>query len=206
MSSKVGAEASASSDGFVDLSPGNGNALRPLTLSADDVEFSFAVPCQPFEAWVAADVVREEFQRSVAGTKSAEAVVDDEDEVKGVEELSEAKMVLAAKFLGFLASRPSCRSSTYELSLLQHAWTSFNSEFLGKDKSIHETVAPLDSEDRSATLRAFFEAFTLLEGPSAASPSLTVPKLFQLSAAGTAELHAIFGGQGNNEVSDFRLS
>ncbi|EPQ27448.1 uncharacterized protein PFL1_04986 [Pseudozyma flocculosa PF-1] len=203
----VAAQGSPSDDSYVDLSSvssqngSNGSLLRPLTISLKGVEVRIAVPAQPFEAWVASDVAREEFQRSLL----ASAVEADELEVMGeqdadsVEELAKSQVALLAKFLGFLAARSSAKSTAHELGLLQHAWISFNNHFLGEGKSVHDIAATLDLDVRSSVLRAFFEAFVVLESVGRATPGLRRPKLFELSAAGSAQVHAVFGGQGNNE-------
>ncbi|CBQ73371.1 related to fatty acid synthase, beta and alpha chains [Sporisorium reilianum SRZ2] len=204
-----------SDDSYVELSTtssqssgnGNGTLLRALTVaSTTGVEVQIPVPSQPFDAWIVADVLREEFQRSLAASPEANDVleVQDEQDQAGAADkaVSEAKVSLAAKFLGFVASRVSLKpaSSSHELNLLQHAWTHFHDEFLAQHGSVHDLVAAIDSDLRTPVLRSYFEAFVLLESTDKAKPSLVTPKLFSLSAQNKAEVHAVFGGQGNNEA------
>ena len=204
-----------SDDSYVELSSqssgngnGNGSLLRALTIaSPSGLEVQIPVPSQPFDAWIVADVLREEFQRSLAASPEAVDVleVQEEQEVAGAAEKAagEAKINLAAKFLGFLASRASVKTSSHELNLLHHAWAHFYEEFLAEHGSVHDLVAAIDSDLRTPVLRSYFEAYVQLETAGKAKPSLVTPKLFSLSAQNKAEVYAVFGGQGNNEVSTF---
>ncbi|SPO24499.1 related to fatty acid synthase, beta and alpha chains [Ustilago trichophora] len=203
-----------SDDSYVELSSqssgngngnGNGALLRALTIaSTSGLEVQIPVPSQPFDAWIVADVLREEFQRSLAASPEVTDVleVQEEQEVAGAAEKAagEAKINLAAKFLGFLASRASVKTSSHELNLLQHAWAHFHEEFLAEHGSVHDLVAAIDSDLRTPVLRSYFEAYVQLETAGKAKPSLVTPKLFSLSAQNKAEVHAVFGGQGNNEA------
>lgn len=203
-----------SDDSYVELSSqssGNGNGhgslLRALTVaSTSGVEVQIPVPSQPFDAWIVADVLREEFQRSLAASPEATDVLEVQEEQEAAagaadKAASEAKVNLAAKFLGFLASRASVKTSSHELNLLHHAWAHFHEEFLAEHGSVHDLVAAIDSDLRTSVLRSYFEAYVQLETAGKAKPSLVTPKLFSLSADNKAEVHAVFGGQGNNEVS-----
>lgn len=206
-----------SDDSYVELSTtssqssgnGNGSLLRALTIaSTSGLEVQIPVPSQPFDAWIVADVLREEFQRSLAASPEATdalEVQEEQENAAGAAEkaASEAKINLAAKFLGFLASRASVKTSSHELNLLHHAWAHFHEEFLAEHGSVHDLVAAIDTDLRSSVLRSYFEAYVQLETAGKAKPSLVTPKLFSLSADNKAELHAVFGGQGNNEVSTF---
>jgi hypothetical protein len=206
-----------SDDSFVEVSDtssqiganGNGLHLRPLTLtSRTGLEIQLAVPSSPFEAWIAADILREDFQRSLTASPFEPHVLkvqDEEDNVTDSDNDSrEAKVALAAKFLGFVASRTSAKSSNHELNVLHYSWIHFNEEILGENNSIHDLIATVDSDMRTPILASYFEAFTRLESIGKVRPALKTPQLFALSAQGKAEVHAIFGGQGNNEVSVFR--
>lgn len=205
-----------SDDSYVELSAtssqssgngtGNGALLRALTIaSTTGLEVHIPVPSQPFDAWIVADVLREEFQRSLAASPAAIDVLEvqeEQDQAGAAEKAAgEAKINLAAQFLGFLASRASVKTSSHELNLLQHAWTHFHDEFLAAHGSVHDIVAAIDSDLRTPVLRSYFEAYVQLESANKAKPSLITPKLFSLSAQNKAEVHAVFGGQGNNEVS-----
>lgn len=206
-----------SDDSYVELSTsssqssgngtGNGSLLRALTIaSTSGLEVQIPVPSQPFDAWIVADVLREEFQRSLAASPEATdalEVQEEQDDAAAAanKAAGEAKINLAAKFLGFLASRASVKTSSHELHLLHHAWAHFNEEFLAEHGSVHDLVAAIDTDLRTPVLRSYFEAFVQLESAGQAKPALVTPKLFSLSAQNKAEVHAVFGGQGNNEVS-----
>ncbi|PWY99602.1 hypothetical protein BCV70DRAFT_109981 [Testicularia cyperi] len=184
---------------------GNGSLLRPLTVaSTSGVEVQIPVPASPFDAWIVADVLREEFQRSLAAAPAEVDVLEVKDEQEEASASDkgarEAQVALAAKFLGFLAARPAVASSSHELNLLQHAWAHFNDVLLGESRSVHDLVAEIDTDLRTPVLRSYFEAFAQLEIVGKVKPALKTPKLFSVSADNKAEVHAIFGGQGNNEV------
>ncbi len=186
----------------------NGTLLRALTIaSTSGVEVQIPVPSQPFDAWIVADVLREEFQRSLAAAPEVTDVleVQEEQEDAGAADKAagEAKVSLAAKFLGFLASRATVKSSSHELNLLHSTWIHFHDHFVAQRGSVHDLVAALDTDLRTSVLRSYFEAFAQLESAGKAKPALITPKLFSLSAQNKAEVHAVFGGQGNNEVSSF---
>lgn len=213
-----GIKTTPSDDSYVELSAtssqssnnSNGLLLRALTIaSATGIEVNIPVPSQPFDAWIVADVLREEFQRSLASSEANDVLeVQEEQEQAGAADKAagEAKINLAAKFLGFLASRATLKTSSHELNLLQHAWAHFHDEFLATRGSVHDLVAAIDSDLRTPVLRSYFEAYVQLESAGQAKPSLITPKLFSLSAQNKAEVHAVFGGQGNNEVSCIRFS
>ena len=200
-------ELSTSSSQSSGNSNGNGSLLRALTIaSTSGLEVQIPVPSQPFDAWIVADVLREEFQRSLAASPEVTDALEVQEEQENAAGAADkaanvAKINLAAKFLGFLASRTSVKTSSHELSLLQHAWAHFHEEFLAEHGSVHDLVAAIDTDLRTSVLRSYYEAFVQLETAGKAKPSLVTPKLFSLSAENKAELHAVFGGQGNNEVS-----
>lgn len=206
-----------SDDSYVELSSqssgngnGNGTLLRALTIaSPTGLEVQIPVPSQPFDAWIVADVLREDFQRSLAASPETTDVLEVQEEQDDADSAAkvagEAKMNLAAKFLGFLASRASVKTSSHELNVLHHAWSHFHEDILAEHGSVHDLVSAVDSDLRTSILRSYFEAFAQLESAGKAKPALVTPKLFSLSADNKAEVHAVFGGQGNNEVSFLTL-
>lgn len=205
------AKGSPSDDSYVDLSAtssqsgANGVVLRPLTIASPaGLEVQVPVPSAPFDAWIAADVLREEFQRSLAASPEQNDVLEVKEELDQaglVQKAREAQISLSAKFLGFLASRVSAKSSQHELNVLHYSWIHFHNDILSEHSSVHDLIATLDTDLRTPILRSFYEAFVQLEKVSKVKPALTTPKLFGLSAHGKAQIHAVFGGQGNNEVS-----
>lgn len=205
------AKSSPSDDSYVDLSATssqsgtNGSILRPLTIASPaGLEVQIPVPSSPFDAWIAADVLREEFQRSLAAAPEQADVLEVKEELDGADlakSAREAQISLAAKFLGYLASRVSAKSSQHELNVLHHSWIHFHNEILTENSSVHDLIATLDTDLRTPILRSFYEAFVQLENVSKVKPALATPKLFGMSTRGRAQIHAVFGGQGNNEVS-----
>lgn len=201
--------------------------LRPIILSSStNAGATFVrvpVPFEPSSAWVAAEVVRDEFHRYLAKNKNADAAINAEQEQQAAQDAAEgddeevdtakaaaasrgARAVLFAKFFGFLAQKLRAievSASTHEVEVLYRAWIQFRSEFLGTDNDIHNLVYSIvDIEQRPIVLRDYFEAFVLLEKLGKVNAkSLSTPKLFGLIEQQKAQAFAVFGGQGNNEVS-----
>ncbi|KDN47732.1 hypothetical protein K437DRAFT_273590 [Tilletiaria anomala UBC 951] len=73
-------------------------------------------------------------------------------------------------------------------------------------QEIHTLASKFDAESRDTVVRAYFEAFALLEKVAVSgdkdvpTPVLPTPKLFTLAEQGQATVFGIFGGQGSNEV------
>lgn len=212
-------------------SPGpTGEARRPLQISTASTQVRIPVPVVPYEAWIAAVVLRDDFHRSSdtiwsAAERDALAIKeeqaqeqDDEDEggsssaqaqAKKKQKSTEARLVLTAKFLSFLAGKieGSKRSSNdHEFKVLESAWSFFHKQFLGDQTDIHKLSTTLDVDVRSSVLCAYYEAYVLLDSAGAAVAGIETPKLLQLAEQGGAELFALFGGQGNNEVSFYCLT
>ncbi|PWN46686.1 hypothetical protein IE53DRAFT_14180 [Violaceomyces palustris] len=209
-------QGSPSDDSYIELasdSSQNGNngaglPFRSLTISSSAKnQLRIRVPAQPYDAWVAAEVLREEFQGYLQSKPKQDDVVEVEEEEDQVADaskgLSEARVSLAAEFLGFVAARVAgpLKSSSYELGLLQSAWLHFHQEFLGDSQNVHLLASSLDAESRVSVLRSYYDALVQLEASDKVTPSLRQPKLIELAASGSAQIHAVFGGQGTNEVS-----
>lgn len=227
-----------SDDSYVDVvssptgdSPHGPEARRPIQLSTASIQVRIPVPVSPYEAWIAAVVLRDEFHRNLASLQSteekdalaikdeeAESAADQEAEAEEHDETSsrekelaatrrrqkrlEAQIILTGKFLGFLASKFNTSSSNpltitgnYEANVLQCTWVFFQRQFLGDVVDIHKLASTLDVDVRASLLRSYYEALILVD------TDIQTPKLLRLAKDGGAEIFALFGGQGTNEVS-----
>ena len=206
-------------------SPSQGvEARRPIQLSTASTQVRIPVPVAPYEAWIAAVVLRDEFhrasqnlwsdsEREVLESKDEQARDGEEDEsesssaqlqAKNKQRSLEARLVLTSKFLSFLAAKVEGSkkgSQTHEFKVLESVWVYFSKHFLGDDTDIHKLAATLDVDVRSAVLCAYYEAFVLLDAANAAVPAISTPKLLTVAEQGGVEIFALFGGQGSNEVS-----
>ncbi|MCO5566161.1 hypothetical protein L7F22_019837 [Adiantum nelumboides] len=232
---KLPVEARAfSDDSYVDVysssssamaSPSSGDARRPIQLSTANTQVRIPVPVTPYEAWIAAVILRDEFHRALSSLQNdaereildnkeepaAQQVedVDDQDaeqaarlQAKRKQRATEARIILTSKFMGFLAAKLEGKAakSNYESKVLECTWNYFNKQFLGEHTDIHKLTASLDIDVRTSVLRSFYEAFTLLETAGVASPGISRPALFNAVDKSEAQVFALFGGQGNNEV------
>ncbi|UZJ56206.1 hypothetical protein CBS101457_005526 [Exobasidium rhododendri] len=203
----------------------SGDAKRPLQLSTASTQIRIPVPVAPYEAWIAAVVLRDDFhraspsiwseaERDALAVKEEIAEEDEEEEEEGQsssiqkqakkkQKSLEARLILTSKFLSFLASKIEVgkkATSTHEFKVLESTWHYFNKHFLGDAIDVHKLVSPLDVDVRSLVLCSYYEAFVLLDATNAAVPGIQTPKLLTLAQQGGAELFALFGGQGSNEV------
>jgi fatty acid synthase subunit alpha len=93
-------------------------------------------------------------------------------------------------------------SSTY--SVLLASLSHFTANFLTASNSdVHSLVQSYDPDSRKEILSAYFKALSLLESKygKAAVPKQPKSGLFAAAEKGEAEIYALFGGQGTNEVS-----
>lgn len=147
------------------------------------------------EAWVAAEILREEFLHSEEDVSAVETTEE-------LEDASEASAELFARFLAFTAAQiggQNSRSAAYT-AVLTSAFAAFTDAYLSKE-DIHSLTAAFDTDARKTVLSAYYRALATLEeqgvsdiprGPSSA--------LLDAAAAGKASIYALFGGQGTNEV------
>lgn len=203
--------------------------VRPIIVSSSSKAGAtfvrVPVPFEPAGAWIAAEVIRDEFHRHLAKHQNDDASInveqeqaaaeaaaagEDVDPAKAAAASAGARVILLSKFLGFLSQK--LRSidaprTSHEVEVLYRAWLQFRADFLGSSTDIHSLVlSTVDVEQRSSVLRDYYEAFALLEKVGKAdAKSIQTPKIFDLVEQGKAQAFAIFGGQGNNEVSWRRL-
>lgn len=228
----VGARA-YSDDSYVDVissssagtSPSSGEPRRPIQLNTAGTQVRIPVPVAPYEAWIAAVILRDEFHRALTslqneaerealdskdGDEAATAGIEEDDaqavaklQAKRKQRTAEARIVLTSKFMGFLASKLEGKAvkSSYESKVLESVWHYFNRHFLGREVDIHKLAAPLDNDVRPAVLRAYYEAYVLLDNAGVASPGIPLPHILTRADKGESQVFALFGGQGSNEVS-----
>lgn len=232
------ANSNSGSSGYVDVvgpnSPGSdvsatsSNLLvsetsRPIIISSSSKAGAtfvrIPVPFEPACAWIAAEVVRDEFHRFLVKTQNEDSSINAEQEQKAAEDAAAgvdidrakaasasngARIILSAKFLGFLSQklRAADSSMRHELEVLTRAWLQFQADFLGSTNDIHKLVnTAVAIDQRPTVLRNFFEAYIVLTSSGRLNTkALKTPKLFDLVEQDKAKAFAIFGGQGNNEV------
>lgn len=174
---------------------------RPLVLHSTSARVSLPVPASPLSAWVASEVLAQDFHDSRAGLDDDfVAPVDEDDEV--VEPTNEPQVKLLARFLSFAAGKVTSSTSNSDLSqVLLAAYDRFNELFLGAT-NIQSLVEGYEPEIRAEVLQAYYKAFAAARatlGDSKVKVANT-SALLEASKDGKAEIYALFGGQGVNEV------
>lgn len=196
-------------------------ATRPLVLHATaaaaaasepSATVAIPIPVAPYEIWMVAQALNERFARqppSVVLPADASA--------------EHTQVALCASFLRFLAhtvhSQRAAQAADVppEVKVLQHAWFAFNTTFLhlaptGQpgpgSRDVHQLTASLDTDARVAVLRAYFDAYVLLDAfknrdDSFREMHLPTPLLLRLAQQDKAKVFGVFGGQGTNEVRQF---
>ncbi|KAG8770032.1 3-oxoacyl-[acyl-carrier-protein] synthase, partial [Ceratobasidium sp. 428] len=174
---------------------------RPLVIQAGTARICFPVPATG-SAWIAAEVLREEFKHEYV-PRDVPQVDQSEDEPKvNLTVALEAQVELASAFIGSIASKieSDAQSTPARVQVLQAATTHFTSEFLSK-RDIHTLAATFDSDVRKQVLTSYFLAINALETHAPEHvPRAPQSALFNAAASGEAEIYALFGGQGTNEV------
>lgn len=183
---------------------------RPLVLlhPSSQTRLSLHVPSTSQE-WIAAEVARDTFQDwlhaeekggNLIGFEAAEVDEDEADDAT----FDEKELVLNSYFLSHVASLlpfPQTATSPSTAAVLLAAFNHFSATFLhGTD--IHTLGAGLPAPVRALVISSFFVAKTKLqvEGLGKVLPRQSEAALLQKVSAGQAELYALFGGQGMNEV------
>lgn len=177
---------------------------RPLVIHSPAARVSIPVAASPLSAWVQSETLSQQFHDSRIGQDDEQPVVEEELEEGAVRPppSNEPQVKLLARFLGFTADRLSSETNSEVSQVLSSAFDRFNELFLSST-SIHTLVEAYEPEVRAEVLSAYFKAFAigrkeLGEGKlKVAHPSA----LLGAANAGQAELYALFGGQGVNEVS-----
>jgi len=175
---------------------------RPLVLHSLTTRISIPVPASPLSAWVASEVLAQDFHDSRVGLDDEPKPVESEEGAVQTPVSNEPQAKLLARFLSFLGDRQSVAASSEVADVLLAAYKRFDELFL-PFANIHSLVQSFEPETRSEVLKAYFKTFTMAReafGDSkvkVAHPSA----LLEAAKKGEAELYGLFGGQGVNEVS-----
>lgn len=192
--------------------PNHTASTRPLVLLNEAIKVSLAVPSsQPI--WTAAQIATDSFHDALKlGLASGEMIgfdvieldEDDPDQAKKDDE-REKELVLTVHFLLHLAQLlefPS-ETSAATASVLLATFTYFSTTYLIKDGvEVHTLAATFPAPIRSLILSAYFSARSKLHvaGSSSHLPPVIIGGLLEAAREGKAEVYALFGGQGMNEV------
>lgn len=179
---------------------GGAAPTRPLVLHSNAARVHILVPAEPLSAWVASEVLAQEFHDSGLNKDDDVPAVDEDDENPAPPSI-EPQVKLLARFLSFAADKVAKSGSQEDAQVLLAAFDRFNELFLSS-VNLHTLVQSFDPEPRAEIITAYFKAFAVARnalGDKAvqiAHPSA----LFEAAKTGDAEVYALFGGQGVNEV------
>lgn len=188
--------------------PGHSTSHRPLVLLGPAAtRVSIDVPSRASE-WIAAEVARESFAEWLAAEEDNlegfEVIELDEDNEGGAEaDVKEKQLVLICYFVQHLSELLSIPSGTSPATaqVLLAVYLHLSADFINPDDA-HSIAAVLTAPIRNLLLSSYYAARTRLEAADLGDdlPDRSVSGLLAQSSAGTAELYALFGGQGMNEV------
>ncbi|TXT15634.1 hypothetical protein VHUM_00137 [Vanrija humicola] len=175
---------------------------RPLVLHSKAARVHVLVPAEPLSAWVASEVLAQEFHDELANIDDdAVAPVDEDDDEAASKPVSnEPQVKLLARFLKFVADNVAATSSKETAEVLLASYNRFNELFL-PSVSVQTLVQSFDPEVRAEILTAYYKAFAVARKVLGDSKVKIAHKPALITAAqdGSAELYALFGGQGVNE-------
>ncbi|KAL7423454.1 hypothetical protein Q5752_001034 [Cryptotrichosporon argae] len=176
---------------------------RPLVLHSTLARVQILVPASPLSAWVASEVVAQEFHDAAIGQDDAPlALEENEDGTVSTPAgaSNEAQVKLLARFLGFVADKVGKGGAQAELAtVLLAAYTRFNELFLASD-NVHTVTQAYEPASRAEVLKAYYNAFAVARAAFGDAVQIAHPSaLFQAAKEGNAELYGLFGGQGVNE-------
>jgi len=199
-------------------------STRPLVLSNLPTGTRVHLPV-PESNYVAAEILRDVFTRYLDDNEDAKVALafdevdtseenSDEDAGSSSTAISSAKaqlkkdrqLVLLALFLRLVASPAHTNSSKnsraeVNISILQAAVTYLVDAFLEPQSiDIHALAFKLDTEQRRIVIRSYFEARTVLSHAGKTNLSSGPLSKLLMDKDGKAVIHAVFGGQGTNEV------
>ncbi|KAK9695378.1 fatty acid synthase alpha subunit Lsd1 [Basidiobolus ranarum] len=157
-------------------------SFRPLTVKFGKTEITILIPN---DIWVSAEQIREDFQATYKPTDPTS------------EELTVIE--LAAKFLSYAIENNKKDEHLQLLPVIQVVFSHFREQYL-KSNDVHAITKNLVHEARIAVIKAYFEAYVLLNDQGLIEKNIA-PKsaLFTATEEKRASLFAIFGGQGNIE-------
>ncbi|KAL1666812.1 acyl transferase domain-containing protein, partial [Schizophyllum commune] len=167
---------------------------RPIVVALGSARLSIPVSTDK-DAWIAAEVLRDEFTHDQAAEDAIETTIE-------LENPHEAAVELAAKFLAYITANLDAdqESAPARTSVLLHVFKFFTSAYLAS-KDVHSLAASFDTDVRKVVLKAYFGAYAALEARAVPDiPKQPQSALLTAAAEGSASVYAIFGGQGTNEV------
>jgi len=180
-------------------SSGPSSPTRPLVLHSQSARVHILVPASPLSAWVASEVLAQEFHDSDLAHDEAPAPVEDDEDAVAKPRSNEPQVKLLARFLSFVADKV---NSPETAQVLLAAYNRFNELFLSS-VNVHHLVAEYDPEIRTEVLTAYFKAFAVARKALGDNVKIAHPlALLEEAQKGKTELYALFGGQGVNEVSN----
>lgn len=173
---------------------------RPLILHSPSARVSVPVPASPLSAWVASEVLAQDFHDSRVGLDEQKPLETEEDEQ--LLPSNEPQVLLLARFLSFVADKVSSEKGSELSEVLLAAYNRFNELFLSSI-NIHSLVQTFEPDARVETLTSYFKAFAVAREEEGAGKVKIAHQSALLESAkkGESELYALFGGQGVNEVS-----
>ncbi|QRW18188.1 fatty acid synthase subunit beta [Rhizoctonia solani] len=176
-------------------------STRPLVIQAGTERISFPVPATG-STWIAAEVLREEFKHEYTPRDVPQPEQSEEEPTANSAAILEAQIELAAAFLGSVAAKINAdsQSAHARVQVLQAITGHFTSTFLS-ERDIHSIAATFDPDVRKSVLTSYFLAINALEVHDPRHvPRQPRSALFEAAVLGKAEIYALFGGQGTNEV------
>ena len=175
---------------------------RPLVLHSPAARVSVLVPASPLQAWVASEVLAQDFHDARLGLDEEPVpVTESEEGAITTPPSNEPQVKLLVRFLTFLASKYTSSPSSEIAQVLQSTYERFNELFLSSI-NIHSLVQSFEPEARTEILTAYYHGFAVARealGETKVAPAHT-SALIEAAKKGDAELYALFGGQGVNEV------
>ncbi|OCF76033.1 fatty acid synthase subunit beta [Kwoniella mangroviensis CBS 8886] len=174
--------------------------VRPLVLHSSSTRVSILVPASPLSAWVTSEVLAQQFHDSRIGQDEEPAPVVDEEDDTPKQPSQEPQVKLLARFLSFAADKVNADQDSSELAqVLLAAYNRFNELFLSS-VNVHSLVQTFEPDSRAEVLKAYFKAFaTAKESLGDKVKVAHSSALLEATKNGSAELYALFGGQGVNE-------
>lgn len=176
---------------------------RPLILHSATARVSVPVPASPLSAWVASEVLAQDFHDSLhAIDEPAAPATEVEEGAIQTPASNEPQVKLLARFLSFVSDRAGTDGEL--IQVLVAAYERFNELFL-PSLNIHSLVQTFEPETRAEVLTAYFKAFAAAREGGSKVKVAHASALLESAKKGESELYALFGGQGSNEVSTARF-
>jgi fatty acid synthase subunit beta len=178
---------------------------RPLVLSSSTARLTVPVPAEPLSAWLTSEELAQEFHHATSSIQD-DPLPDEEEDDEGATQspLSvEPQVKLLARFLSFATDQQQGKPNAELLHVLLAAYNRFNELFL-TTVNVHSLVQSFQPETRTEILTAYYKAFAAARtafGPQRVKIAHS-SALIEAARAGKADMYALFGGQGVNEVCD----